>query len=370
MENPIKILFLEDNENDLELMQRELKTAGINFTSKSVLTKEEFLDEYHSFKPEVVLADYWLPSFNGMEAYRLIKHNNYTPFILVTGSLSEQMALDCVREGIDDFVLKSSFKRLPSAILNSIEKKRAEYQRDKMTSDLVQRNKDLEQFAYIISHNLRGSVANILGLFNLWDPDNRSKEEQKFIYEGLKFSVKKLDEVIKDLNYVLQVKKEINEKREIVFFSDLVRDIKLSISTQLKKDEVKIVTDFSAVESMLALKSYLYSIFYNLIINSIKYGKDKVAPVIEISSFIRDGQVGLLFKDNGIGIDMERNADKIFGLYKRFTDLKEGKGMGLFMVKTQVEALGGRIAVDSELGKGTTFTILFDEQSAVSEENN
>jgi signal transduction histidine kinase len=369
VENPIKILFLEDNENDLELMQRELKTSGINFSSKSVLNKEEFLEEYHAFKPDVVLADYWLPSFNGMEAYRLIKHNNYTPFILVTGSLSEQMALDCVREGIDDFVLKSSFKRLPSAILNSMEKKRAEFQRDKMTSDLMQRNKDLEQFAYIISHNLRGSVANILGLFNLWDPDNRSKEEQKFIYEGLKFSVKKLDEVIKDLNYVLQVKKEINEKKEIVFFSDLVRDIKMSISTQLKKDEVKIITDFAQVESMLTLKSYLYSIFYNLIVNSIKYRKDNVNPVIEISSSLKDDKIVLVFKDNGIGIDMDRNADKIFGLYKRFTDLKEGKGMGLFMVKTQVEALGGKISVQSELGKGTEFYIQFDENRS-SEDNN
>jgi light-regulated signal transduction histidine kinase (bacteriophytochrome) len=350
-------------------MQRELKTSGVEFTSRSVLNREDFLEEYNSFKPDVVLADYWLPSFNGMEAYRLIKHNSYTPFILVTGSLSEQMALDCVREGIDDFVLKSSFKRLPSAILNSIEKKRAEFQRDKMTNDLLQRNKDLEQFAYIISHNLRGSVANILGLFNLWDPDNRSKEEQKFIYEGLKFSVKKLDEVIKDLNYVLQVKKEINEKKEIVFFSDLIRDIKLSISTQIKKDDVKIKTDFTAAESLLTLKSYLYSIFYNLIVNSIKYRKDADSPVIEIKSFMKDGEVGLVFKDNGIGIDMERNADKIFGLYKRFTDLKEGKGMGLFMVKTQVEALGGKITVDSEVGKGTSFTILFDEKNA-SENNN
>ena len=95
---------------------------------------------------------------------------------------------------------------------------------------------------------------------------------------------------------------------------------------------------------MITLKSYMHSIFYNLISNSLKYRKPDIAPVIEIRSRKLDDRIELYFKDNGIGIDMEKNGDMLFGLYKRFNQhIAEGKGMGLFMVKTQVETIGGKI---------------------------
>ncbi|MGZ3884556.1 MAG: sensor histidine kinase [Bacteroidia bacterium] len=351
-----KILFLEDSPDDVGLMQRELSLAGIKYAARHVSTKEDFLTEFERFGPHIILADYSLPSFTGMDAFRLIKGNNVA-FILVTGALSEQLAIDCMNEGIDDFIMKSSFKRLPSALLKAIDKKKAELQRDKMTNDLIQRNKDLEQFAYIVSHNLRGSVANILGLFNLWDPEKRNKHEQKYIYEGIRFSVKKLDDVISDLNYILQVKREVNENRETVVFANLIKDIKVGIYTMIKKEKARIKYTFDEAESILTIKSYLQSIFYNLIVNSIKYKKEEEDPLIEISSSIEKDMIVIRFKDNGMGIDMEKNGDKIFGLYKRFTEAQEGKGMGLFMVKTQVEALSGKIEVKSEPGKGSEFCI-------------
>lgn len=356
MTEEYRILFLEDSMDDIGLMKRELDRADIKYSARNVSTKEDFLEEFNSFNPNIVLADYSLPSFTGMDAYRLIDHHNVA-FILVTGALSEQLAIDCVNEGIDDFIMKSSFRRLPSAFIRAIEKKKAEAQRTKMTNDLIQRNKDLEQFAYIVSHNLRGSVANILGLFNLWDPEKRNKNEQKYIYEGIRFSVKKLDDVITDLNYILQVKREINEKREKVVFATMIKDIKVGIYTLIKKEQAKIKYSFEDAPSILTIKSYLQSILYNLIVNSIKYRKPDEAPMIEISSRIEKEAVVLHYKDNGIGIDLEKNGDKIFGLYKRFTETQEGKSMGLFMVKTQVEALSGEIKVSSAPGHGTEFTI-------------
>jgi signal transduction histidine kinase len=356
MAEPYKILFLEDSLDDIGLMKRELNLANVNYIAKHVCTKEDFLAELSSFNPNIILADYSLPSFTGMDAFRLINGNTMA-FILVTGALSEQLAIDCMNEGIDDFIMKSSFKRLPSALIKAVEKKKTEQQRDKMTSDLIQRNKDLEQFAYIVSHNLRGSVANILGLFNLWDPEKRNKHEQKYIYEGIRFSVKKLDDVITDLNYILQVKREINEHRETVIFANVIKDIKVGIYTMIKKEKARIKYSFDEADRILTIKSYLQSIFYNLIVNSIKYKKEEEAPLIEINSRCEKDSILIHFKDNGIGIDMEKNGDKIFGLYKRFSETQEGKGMGLFMVKTQVEALSGEIEINSEPGKGTEFII-------------
>ncbi len=244
--------------------------------------------------------------------------------------------------------------------LDITERKLAETERTKMVADIVQRNKDLEQFSYIISHNLRSPVANISGITDILQYDGITENEKKELMLELGNSVKKLDAVIKDLNYILQVKQEVSENREKVVFADLLDDIKLSIKNLIKNEDVKIVSDFSMACDILTLKSYIYSIFFNLISNSIKYRQPGVMPIIEISSALNDNTLTLVFKDNGLGIDLSKRGEQVFGLYKRFHAHTEGKGIGLYMVKTQIETLGGRIKIDSEVNKGTIFTIDFE----------
>ncbi|MEO7768392.1 MAG: PAS domain-containing sensor histidine kinase, partial [Ferruginibacter sp.] len=239
------------------------------------------------------------------------------------------------------------------------ELKFAETERVKMVTDLMLRNNDLEQFAYIVSHNLRAPIANILGASNVLNEAVLTSEKKRALNQGLSDSVTKLDEVIKDLNHILQVKGGINEIKEMVLFSKLVEDIKISIKNLIDKNDVEIEYDFSQMDELLTLKSYLYSIFYNLISNSIKYRRQNVPCKIEIKSHYSKNTVALVFADNGMGIDLQKKGDQVFGLYKRFHTNVEGKGMGLFMVKTQVETLGGKISIESEVNKGTTFTIKF-----------
>ena len=240
------------------------------------------------------------------------------------------------------------------------EQKQADAERLKMLSDLVQRNKDLEQFSYIISHNLRAPVANILGLSNLLDTIELENEEERELITNLSFSTKKLDEVIMDLNYILQIKHKESKKKEIILFSELLQDIKLSIDNVIREEKVFIESDFNAIDELYTVKSYLYSIFFNLISNSIKYRRPEVSPLIAISSNRVNNKLQLVFKDNGLGIDLDKRGDQIFGLYKRFHNHVEGKGMGLYMVKTQVEALGGNVTINSEVNKGTEFKIELD----------
>jgi len=238
--------------------------------------------------------------------------------------------------------------------------RKAETERTKMINDIMLRNKDLEQFSYIVSHNLRSPVANIMGLTEVMQMDNLAMDEEKVLKTDLMLSVKKLDTVIMDLNNVLQVKNEVSGKRETVVFSELLKDISLSIGNLIKNDEVQILSDFSEVNEMPTLKGYMYSIFYNLVSNSIKYKQPDLKPVIEIKSYKTDGKIKLIFKDNGLGIDLAKRGAQVFGLYKRFHNHTEGKGIGLFMVKTQVETLGGTIKIKSEVNKGTEFVIEFD----------
>ena len=231
----------------------------------------------------------------------------------------------------------------------------------KMAAELTQQNKYLEQFAYIISHNLRSPVANIIGIVETLKDSSLTKEEEEELMNGLAFSSKKLDEVILDLNNILQIKKGVNEVKEKIHFSELLGDIKDSISSLMKNECVEIISDFSEADEIFTLKSYMRSIFYNLITNSIKYKQPGKPPIIEIKSNKVDNIIRLTFKDNGLGLNLNEIGNQVFGIYKRFHDHKEGKGLGLFMTKMQIEALDGKISINSEVNKGTEFIIEFSQ---------
>jgi len=237
------------------------------------------------------------------------------------------------------------------------QRKLLELERTKVTNNLVQRNKDLQQFSYIVSHNLRAPVANIIAITTIINSMQLSRDEEKQMIGNLALSVRKLDEVIKDLSHILQVRDGIlSEQNETVKLPELLADIQLSISDVIRKEGVQFVSNFE-LDELYTIKSYLQSIFFNLITNSIKYRQTDVKPIIEISTVQTSTGVCVKIKDNGLGIDMEKQRGQVFGLYRRFHSHVEGKGMGLYMVKNQVEILGGSLSVESAVNKGSIFTI-------------
>jgi PAS domain S-box-containing protein len=248
------------------------------------------------------------------------------------------------------------------AFKNITERKISDMERDRVTTDLVQRNKDLEQFTYIVSHNLRAPVANIMGLSNMLNSFDFDIEENREIKTALATSINVLDQMIMDLNQILQITSHLNEKSEAVSFQHLVEDITLSLRNVIENENVTVAFNFNAANKIVTIKSYMYSIFYNLILNGIKYKRPDTNPVISIFSRKHNDKLEILFRDNGKGIE-EKNLKNLFGLYKRFDTSVEGKGIGLFMVKMQTETLGGKISVESEVGTGTIFKLEFPEQS-------
>ncbi len=233
----------------------------------------------------------------------------------------------------------------------------AEQERDKITAELVKRNQALEQFTYVISHNLRAPVANIKALIDILDQSCQGDGENREMLDRMTRSVGNLDEIISDLNLILQVKQQKNAAQEEIDLEAIISSIQLSIKNLILQEQVRFELDLRRVDSFVTIKSYLYSIFYNLTLNSIKYRHPERSPVISISCLEEGSDVLFSFADNGKGIDLKKNANQLFGLYKRFDSSVEGKGMGLFMVKTQVEELGGTIDIESELMKGTAFKI-------------
>lgn len=239
---------------------------------------------------------------------------------------------------------------------NITKRKMQELEKQTIITDLTQRNRDLEQFSYIVSHNIRAPLSSILGLADILDRSIDEKDRQ-FALAGITKSAKNLDSVIKDLNDILKTRREISEIKVDVSFTELVKNIQESLRYLINESEAIINYNFDEADSISTIKSYMQNVFYNLISNSIKYAREGIPPHIDIWTEKKDDKIILNFSDNGIGIDLERHGHQLFGLYKRFNLSVEGKGIGLYMVKTQVEALNGSIKVISTLNKGTHFAI-------------
>jgi PAS domain S-box-containing protein len=245
--------------------------------------------------------------------------------------------------------------RMVGAMQDITSRKQYESERTRLIDDLLQQNTNLEQFTYMVSHNLRSQVANIMGCTEMLKDGDLDKDEMESLVNGLASSVGKMDVVIKDLNTILQLKSNVNDNKEPVNLAEIFDDVKSNLSAQIEQSQAVIKSDLQVV-NINSVKPFIYSIFLNLVSNSIKYRKENIPALIEVASWREDDKLLLRFKDNGLGIDLAAKGQHLFGLYKRFHTHVEGKGLGLFMVKTQIETLKGKIAVSST-PQGTTFDI-------------
>lgn len=243
------------------------------------------------------------------------------------------------------------------------EDKKQEVEKEQLIRELTQNNKDLRQFSYITSHNLRAPLSNLTGLLNLMEDIPIEDEELKEIINGFSKSTHLLNETINDLVKVIIIKDSPSIKKEPVLLKEIFENVfsQLDFLISLHKPIIKF--DFKNISFLNINKAYLESILLNLMTNSIKYKSDNRKLKITISANQVDDSVYIIFADNGIGIDLERNRDKIFGLYQRFHNHPDGKGLGLYLVKSQVEAMGGTITIESEINKGTVFTLTFKNKN-------
>ena len=237
--------------------------------------------------------------------------------------------------------------------------KKAAADKSKMLEDLKMRNENLEQFSYIISHNLRAPVANIQGAAKALRIEGLPKADQSDLLNGIIDAANKTDAILKDLNTILYIR-NTSLRYETVVFDEILKEVTTVLDLEIRQSQATINTDFAETGQLHSVRAYLYDIFYNMVSNSIKYRQKNVPPVIDIYSKSSRTGTDIIFKDNGIGFDMEKYGDQIFGLYNRFhTDAADGNGVGLFLVKTQVETLKGSITVASAVNAGATFRIRF-----------
>ncbi|TPE45303.1 PAS domain-containing sensor histidine kinase [Pontibacter mangrovi] len=237
--------------------------------------------------------------------------------------------------------------------------KRSEQELSKLARDLYRQNSDLQQFSYIVSHNLRSPVANILGFTNILASIGKDSPVFDASIDKLKESARKLDEVLRDMNTILSIRdSKGNLELSPISLREVIDQAQASLHELLLQSAAEVTCDFGEDVVVEANRAYLYSIFHNLLSNAIKY-RSALRPLqVTISCIYHNAQGTLIsFSDNGSGFDMDQAREHVFKLYKRFHRNKEGSGIGLYLVKCHLEAMDGHIEVSSEVEKGTTFLI-------------
>lgn len=359
----LKILSLEDLEEDFFLITHALKKSGMAFTAKRVDSKEEFSRALKEFGADVILCDHSLPQFNSNEALRIFhQHKLQIPFILVTGAVSEEFAVSSLKHGADDYVLKSNLARLRNVIDNALKQREAERAKIEAAQALARQNealtkinKELDSFVYSISHNLRAPLMSVLGLLDLAQNESNTTVIHQY-HEMMKTSVCKLDETLKE---ILEYSRNARQGLIIaeIDFQKLINDNFERMQFMPGYDRIR-KEIFIEGEGRFFSDSYRLSlILNNLISNAIKYSDpQKETSFIQITISLRPQKVSLVFKDNGIGIEPDY-IQKVFNMFFRATEKNEGAGLGLYIVKEAVEKLGGHVELESQVGKGVVFRI-------------
>ena len=217
-------------------------------------------------------------------------------------------------------------------------------------------NKKLLNFAHIVSHNIRSHYSNLDMLLNIIEMDEPQATKND-IFPLLKSAVKQLRETVENLNDVVLPDKESETNLESVNLSIAIKKTIASNNASILKNNIEIKLDIPNELNVIVFPAYLDSILLNLFSNAIKYKSPNRRLKIHISTELENGFVVIKFKDNGIGIDLDLHSEKIFGMYKTFHTHENSKGLGLFIVKNQVEALGGCISIESKVNSGSTFII-------------
>ena len=372
MKNEIKLLVLEDAEEDFKMIERILRKAGMQFQTRLVDTKDEYVEALQHYHADVILSDHSLPKFNSGEALSILKNTGVrVPFIIVTGNVSEEFAVQCIKQGVDDYVLKSNIGRLPDAIQSALKHQEDENLYTKTLRDLeennktlVKYNKELESFVNNVSKNLRAPLSSMLNVIHLIKGQDGNDDELANYFEMMEQSITKLDETLQEFQHH-------NPKAEITVEPiDLSRLIEEQIEgMKFLPGAASIVKDVSTDERH-AFFSDLYHvsvIINNLISNAIKYhDPKKTDPFIKISIEVDSKKAVLEIQDNGIGID-DKYLSKVFDMFFRATHKNEGAGLGLHLVKESVDKLHGKLSVNSRLGYGTLFTIELPNHTPVAQ---
>jgi signal transduction histidine kinase len=354
-ERDVRVLLVEDNDADAELAVRALRKGGFAPVYDVVRNAKEFLEYLHKNSYEVVLADYSVPGWNGMETVEILRREGLDiPVIVVSGALGDLRAVECIKHGAADYVLKDHLPRLPESVRRALDDKQLRHAHRETQEELVRSNRDLEQFAYVASHDLQEPLRMVATYTQLLAERYRGKldaEADKYIHHAVDGALR-MQTLVNDLLAFSRVGRQ-GRGLESTDCNLVVRSAIANLDSAIQESGARVLV--ADLPTIPADRSELVQLFQNLIGNAIKF-RSSAAPEIHIAA--QQSGPSWLFSvtDNGIGIGLE-HVEIIFVIFKRLHTHAEypGSGIGLAICKKIVEQHGGRIWVESEPGRGSSF---------------
>ena len=334
----------------------DAKTFAFNFISQKTekilgYTAEEWLENPNFWTDHIHPEDRnWIIESCALQTSQNLNHDFEYRMIAKNGSVI------WLRDIVNVVLENGKAESLCGIMIDITKTKEAEKALNDSFNLVTEQNKRLLNFSYIVSHNLRSHTSNISSIMDLIEI-SESEQERNEMIQLLKSISNSLNETMLHLNEVINIRTNIGLVSESLNLKQYIDNAQNVLAEQITLNDVSITTDIPKIVMVNYNPAYLESILYNIISNSIRYRHPERKPTISIKWIIENDLTILQISDNGVGIDLVKNADKIFGMYKTFSNNSDAKGIGLFITKNQIDAMGGNITVESEPNIGTTFKI-------------
>ena len=361
----LRALIVEDSEDDTQITLRELRRGGYEVEHERVETRPAMQAALSQGIWDIILCDYTLPKFSARDALLTLKQSGLDlPFIIISGTIGEDNAVEMLKSGAHDFIVKGRLARLLPAIereLRDASTRRLQREAEADRRDLIARleaiNSEIERFTYLAFHDLRAPLITIKGFAGALKQDldaGRQDEVQRDI-ERIAGAADKMDEILSDLLEFARIGR-VRRPSEDVNLGQLAQEALRMLNGVIRAKNIRVELS-PDLPNVHGDRVRLREVFQNLVENAAAYTSGQEHPLIEIGTRKQADQQVIFVKDNGPGID-PRYHHRIFELFEKLDPNTEGPGIGLALTRRIIEVHGGSIWVESE-GQGTGSTFCF-----------
>lgn len=370
MATPLKVLIVENSENDALLIADCLSQAGYQVDWRQVETAPQLTAALDSGEPwDLVVSDYSMPGFSGLRALEIYKCTGLDiPFILVSGSVGEERAVEAMRSGVHDYIMKDRMQRLGPAVdrelreaANRRERRRAMDENQRLNTELLEKmellsrtHADLEQVTWAASHDLKEPLRMVTTYSQLLLRRRSANTQDEVEFSG--YITEGVERVTALIDGLLAYSRNLRAPADLSAHTDAdaaARKALRNLAPMIEERSASI-----AVDSLPAVRiepEALLEIFEQLLLNALEFSREGVPPRVHVTATRRNGEICFAVEDNGIGIKPEHHA-RVFELFRRLHGAEyPGIGVGLPLSKRLIENYGGRLWLESQPGLGSTF---------------